>query len=106
MVFFYTMYTVTQLNTGLYHSVFYWHAGSILSIYLRKVDLVYIGVDSIILYKLQYYSLYSQLSRFTTARGSSTHLVTVGPTKVLVSIKIWDSVLPGHKKFELANVSC
>ena len=37
--------------------VFYWRAGSILSIQLRKIDLIYIGVDSIILYKLRYKSI-------------------------------------------------
>ena len=32
--------------------VFYWRAGSILSNYLRKVDLIYVSVNSIILCKL------------------------------------------------------
>ena len=33
---------------------------SILSIYLRTVDLIYVGVDSVMLYKLRYYSIHNK----------------------------------------------
>ena len=33
---------------------------------LRNVDLIYYGVNSIIIYKLQYYSIYQILKRSTT----------------------------------------
>ena len=35
--------------------IFLWRTGSILRIYLCKVDLIYVRVDSIILYNLRYY---------------------------------------------------
>ena len=65
--------------------VFFWRAGSILSIYLHKVDLIYVlvvlmytSIDSITLYKLLYYSMQMCIAWFllflTTMRGCSKGL--------------------------------
>ena len=42
----------------LLNIVYYWCASQSCAIYLRKVDLIYVGADSIILYNLWYCGIY------------------------------------------------